>query len=92
MKAPRKPKAPKVGECAWCGHWGRLWGRWCRHPFKPRPTQCREKFMRWVFALNRVARPLPDRDGWTRLGSPNPIGWLTPPANYGRKRKVHRHL
>lgn len=57
MKSP-----PKVGRCVWCGHWGLLWGRWCKHPWKKKPTACRVRFNRWVRSKNGVAPPLPRED------------------------------
>lgn len=74
-------KGGHVGECAACGHWGVLRGRFCAPWVR---TGCRERFRRWLTAKNEAVsitdtdmRPLrgPGRDGWA--------------YNYGAMRKRH---
>lgn len=86
MKAKRNLK---VGRCVWCGHWGLLWGRWCRHPLKKKAGLCRVYFSRWLCSKNQVCEPLPDTDGW-RVLRPN-SEWDNP-GNPGRMRKVFHGL
>ena len=77
-----------VGECAYCGHWGLLRGRWCRDKTK----ECKRRWYEWVTQRNRVAEQFFDL-GWKNLGPQKPglfqllafgdwPGW-----NFGRQRK-----
>lgn len=85
MKQVRKKKQPKVGRCAWCGHWGLVWGRWCKHAWKNKASVCRLYFNRWVRGKNEVAAPLEDDGGWRLLREARP--WDMPGSS-GRMRKV----
>lgn len=87
MNTDMKRKAPKVGKCEWCGHWGLVWGRFCRHPWKKAAGMCRVYFNRWVHSENRVIRPLKDTGDWKTFLPQSPWGQ---PADCGRMRKVHR--
>lgn len=64
-------KAPKVGKCCYCGHWGLLWGRWCKHPDLVKAGPCRIRWSRWVRGKNGLAKPLNPR-GFITLG-PQPF-------------------
>jgi hypothetical protein len=72
----------KVGTCSFCGHWGLLWGKWCKAPFQNKAGARKAHWRRWVHAKNKVADPLPDTD-WIELNL-QAGGY-----HYGRKRKVH---
>lgn len=89
---------PKVGKCAWCGHWGLLHGRWCKHwdLFHPRRlSDCQKSWRRWVWEKNSVVKPFRATRQWIDLETHRCRGlatFLEPwPVNCGRMKKRLLH-